>query len=116
MKKVLFIAAAFLGLATSAGLDRVMAADAAPQTVKVEIKDMKYEPKVLTITAGTTVTWVNVDDMPHTVTDKNRVAFRSAGLDTGDSFTYTFDKPGSFDYFCTIHPYMTGKVVVTAKR
>jgi plastocyanin len=112
MKRVLFLAAALF--AFSSGLDRAMAANAASQTATVEIKDMKYEPKVLTVTAGTTVTWDNVDDMPHTVTDKNRV-FRSAGLDTGDKFSYTFTTPGEFNYFCTIHPYMTGKVVVTAK-
>jgi amicyanin len=112
MKKILFIAATLLAFASSFGFDLAMAADAASQTATVEIKDMKYEPKVLTVTAGTTVTWVNNDDMPHTVTDKNRV-FRSAGLDIGDKFSYTFTTPGAFDYFCTIHPYMNGKVVVT---
>lgn len=114
MRRILFIAAALLAVASSGGLDRVLAADSAPPTAKVEIKGMKYEPKILTVAAGTTVTWVNVDDMPHTVTDRNRV-FRSAGLDTNDSFSYTFTTPGAFDYFCTVHPYMTAKVVVTPK-
>jgi amicyanin len=114
MTRVLFIAAALLAFASSTGLDRAVAADSTAQTAKVEIKGMKYEPATLTVTAGTTVTWVNVDDMPHTVTDKNRV-FRSAGLDTNDSYSYTFTTPGEFNYFCTVHPYMTAKVVVTAK-
>lgn len=114
MTRVLFIAAAFLAFASSTGLDRASAAATAPQTATVEIKDMKYEPATLTVAAGTTVTWVNNDDMPHTVTDRNRV-FRSAGLDTGDKFSYTFATPGAFDYFCTIHPYMSAKVVVTPK-
>lgn len=115
MQKFLFVAVALFTLAISAGIDRASAADAASQTAKVEIKDMKYEPAVLTVTAGTTVTWVNVDDMPHTVTDRNRV-FRSAGLDTNDSFTYTFNTPGDFDYFCTIHPYMRAKVIVKPQQ
>ena len=114
MTRVLFIAAAFLGLTYSGGLDRALAADSAPQTVTVEIKDMKYEPATLMVSVGTTVTWVNNDNMPHTVMDRNRV-FRSAGLDTGDKFSYTFTTPGAFDYFCTIHPYMRAKVVVTPK-
>ena len=63
--------------------------------------------------AGTTVTWVNGDDVPHTVvaTDK---AFRSKVLDTDDRFAFTFTRPGSYSYFCSIHPHMVGKVVVTA--
>jgi amicyanin len=114
MKATVFLAAVLLAFASATGLDRVLAADSAPRTAKVEIKDMKYEPATLTVTVGTTVTWVNVDDMPHTVTDRNRV-FRSAGLDTNDSFSYTFTTPGAFDYFCTIHPYMRGKVVVESQ-
>lgn len=77
----------------------------------VEIKNMHFTPDTLTIVAGTTVTWKNDDSSPHTVTDKGRV-FRSAGLDTGDTFSYTFASPGEFTYFCTIHPMMVGKIVV----
>ena len=86
-----------------------MTAAGAPATV--EIDQMRFEPATLTIAAGTTVTWVNDDKSPHTVTDKGRV-FRSAALDTKDSFTYTFAAPGEFTYFCTLHPMMVGKIVV----
>ncbi len=78
----------------------------------VEIKNMHFVPNTLTVAAGTTVTWENGDSNPHTVTDKGRV-FRSAGLDTGDTFSYTFASPGEFTYFCTIHPMMIGRIVVT---
>ena len=84
-------------------------ATAAP--ARVEINQMRFEPASLTIAAGTTVTWVNDDESPHTVTDRGRV-FRSAALDTKDRFTYTFATPGEFTYFCTLHPMMVGKIVV----
>jgi plastocyanin len=77
----------------------------------VEIKNLHFVPDTLTVAAGTTVTWKNGDSNPHTVTDKGRV-FRSAGLDTGDSFSYTFTSPGEFTYFCTIHPMMIGRIIV----
>lgn len=83
----------------------------APQPITVEIRDMKYFPGTLTIASGTKVTWINKDDMPHTVTDRGRT-FGSAGLDTGDSFSYTFTTPGEFTYFCAVHPFMVAKVVV----
>jgi plastocyanin len=68
---------------------------------------------VVTVPVGATVTWVNGDDVPHTVvaTDKS---FRSKVLDTDDRFSFTFTRAGTYDYFCSIHPHMTGKVVVTA--
>jgi plastocyanin len=84
---------------------------AAAKPTIVEIRNMHFTPDRLTIAAGTTVTWVNEDDQPHTVTDRGR-AFRSAALDTKDSFSYTFAAPGEFTYFCTIHPMMVGRIVV----
>ena len=111
MPKILLLAAAALALASSIGLAKTPAAAAVPKAVTVEIRDMKYEPATLTITAGTMVTWINEDTMPHTVTDRNRM-FHSAALDTKDSFSYTFATPGEFTYFCTIHPFMVGKVIV----
>ena len=86
-----------------------MAAEA--QTATVEIRQMTFSPSTLTITAGTKVTWVNDDDMPHTVTDKGRV-FRSAALDTEERFSFTFATSGEFTYFCAIHPSMVGRVIV----
>ena len=79
--------------------------------VIVEVANFTYSPKVITIAPGTTVTWVNHDDSPHTVTATAK-AFRSQALDTDDSFTYTFTKSGDYAYFCSLHPHMTGKVIV----
>ena len=108
MNKIPLFAAA---LAVMPGF--ALAAEAAPGAAgpTVEIKNMKFAPAELTITAGTKVTWVNEDNSPHTVTDKGKV-FRSAALDTKDNFSYTFAAPGEFTYFCTIHPMMVGKIVV----
>jgi plastocyanin len=72
---------------------------------------MMFSPASLTIAARTTVTWLNEDDQPHTVTARGG-AFRSAALDTKDSFSYTFKSPGDFTYFCTIHRFMVGTVIV----
>ena len=63
--------------------------------------------------AGDTVTWVNHDDIPHTVTSKTAL-FRSKAMDTDDKFSFTFATPGSFPYFCALHPHMTGTIVVEA--
>ncbi len=91
------------------------AEDAAGQAVTVEIRGMKYAPDTLTVAAGTKVTWINKDQMPHTVTDRAR-GFGSAALDTDESFSYTFATPGEFAYFCAVHPFMTGRVVVRQPR
>ena len=103
---------AILVLATLPALAAPSASAATPQTVTIEIRGMQYAQKTLTVAPGTTVTWVNKDEMPHTVTDRGRI-FRSAALDTGDSFSHTFTKPGEFTYFCTLHPFMSAKIVVT---
>jgi plastocyanin len=107
------LAAAALAAIPAAGHagDAIRAAAAA--SAAVEIKNLHFVPETLTIAAGTTVTWKNDDGNPHTVTDRGRV-FRSAGLDTGDTFSYTFATPGEFTYSCTIHPMMVGRIVVTA--
>lgn len=79
--------------------------------VIVEVANFTYSPNVITVAPGTTVTWVNHDDSPHTVTATAK-AFRSQALDTDDTFTYTFTTPGDYAYFCSLHPQMTGKVIV----
>ena len=66
---------------------------------------------MLVVAPGTTVTWTNADDSPHTVREKDG-KFKSAALDTDDKFSQTFAAPGEYEYFCSIHPYMTGKIVV----
>jgi plastocyanin len=85
----------------------------APAAMEVKIDNFSFSPATLTVAVGTTVTWTNQDDIPHTVvsTDDPR-AFRSKVLDTDEKFTYTFSKAGTFAYFCSVHPKMTGTVVV----
>ncbi len=87
-------------------------ATAQPETgPRVEIKAHAFTTPTLTVRPGTTVTWINQDDDTHTVTSTTDV-FKSPGLDTGESFSHTFANPGTYEYYCTLHPLMTGKVVV----
>jgi len=80
---------------------------------KVTIDNFAFAPKELVVTAGTTVTWVNTDDVAHTVTSKAVPAhFDSRALHTGGTFSFEFKRPGTYDYFCKPHPYMTGRVIV----
>ena len=85
------------------------AADA-PATI-VLAKDFMFAPASLTVAAGSTVTWTNSDDEPHTVVSESGL-FRSGALDTQESFSYRFDKPGTYRYACSIHPRMVGTIVV----
>ena len=80
---------------------------------EVGIDNFVYNPQQIRVKAGSTVTWVNHDDIPHTVTSKTGV-FKSKALDTDDKFSFTFATPGSFPYFCALHPHMTGTIVVEA--
>ncbi|MFY9644898.1 MAG: cupredoxin family copper-binding protein [Terriglobales bacterium] len=84
---------------------------AGPPAADVRIDNFSFTPPVLTVKAGTQVTWTNADDIPHTVVSEDR-SFKSKVLDTNDTFTFTPTKPGSYPYFCSIHPKMTGKLVV----
>jgi plastocyanin len=77
----------------------------------ITIDNFTFTPPELTVAAGTTVKWVNHDDIPHLVVNKDKV-FRSKALDTDDSFSFTFVSGGTFDYFCGLHPHMVGKVIV----
>ena len=83
----------------------------ATNTATVNIDNFAFAPPTLTVTAGTTVTWRNEDDSPHRIGDKNGT-FKSAALDTDDTFSHTFAALGEYPYICTIHRYMVGKVVV----
>ena len=112
-----WLAAAAIGLATLAGLGgmRSLATGAAlaGETREVQIDDYSFSPGTLTVPVGTTVTWINHDETPHTVTAAdNPRSFKSPGLDIDDKFSFTFTKPGTYTYLCTVHPYMTGRVVV----
>ena len=85
----------------------------APQSgTAVTINNFKFAPQTLTVPVGTTVTWTNQDEEPHSVVAKDG-SFKSPGLDTHGTYSFTFSTPGSFDYVCGIHPFMTGTVVVT---
>lgn len=86
-------------------------AAAATSEVTVKIENFTFSPADLTITPGTTVTWVNNDDIPHAVVETEKT-FRSKALDTDDKFSFTFTTPGEFSYFCSLHPHMTGKITV----
>jgi Icc protein len=78
---------------------------------EVKIDNFSFAPQTVTIPVGTTVTWTNRDDIPHTVVSTEGV-FKSKVRDTDETFSYTFTKAGTYPYFCSIHPKMTGKVVV----
>ena len=80
-------------------------------TAKIVIKDFMFNPTPLTVKAGATVIWTNKDDEPHTVVSDTG-AFKSGGMDTNESFSYKFDKPGTYHFTCSIHPRMVGTVVV----
>ena len=87
------------------------AQDAKSAPVEVKIDNFSFTPATITVPAGTTVRWTNRDDIPHTVVNDDQ-KFESKALDTDDQYSYTFTKPGTYGYFCSIHPKMTGKVVV----
>ncbi|HEY2686300.1 MAG TPA: cupredoxin family copper-binding protein [Steroidobacteraceae bacterium] len=81
------------------------------EVVKISAKNFMFSPATITVKAGATVTWTNLDEEPHTVYSDAGL-FRSGALDTKDSFSFTFEKPGTYHYLCTIHPKMLGTVVV----
>jgi plastocyanin len=83
----------------------------APATMEVKIDNFSFGPTSITVAVGTTVTWTNRDDIPHTVVSTDGV-FKSKVMDTDEKFSFTFSKAGTFAYFCSIHPKMTGTVVV----
>jgi plastocyanin len=100
-------AAAALPELTAAG-EAVVAAAASPATV--DIDNFAFTPATLTVTAGATVTWKNEGDSPDRIGDKDGT-FKSAALDTDDTFSHTFAAPGEYAYICTIHPYMVGNII-----
>ncbi len=79
----------------------------------ISIDNFSFAPEALVVAPGTRVTWTNRDDIPHTITDAaGQRAFKSPPLDTGDAFAFQFTKPGTYHYFCSLHPKMQGTVVV----
>lgn len=85
--------------------------EAAASPLEVRVDNFTFGPDTLTVPVNSTVTWVNKDDLPHTVASNDGV-FKSKALDTEDKYSYTFTKAGTYPYFCSIHPKMVGKIVV----
>ncbi len=100
-------------LVLTCGRGATIVVRAADKTANIAIKidNFSFEPGTISISAGTTVTWTNNDDVPHVVASDESV-FKSKALDTDDRFSYTFTKPGTYKYYCAIHPKMTAKIVV----
>ena len=82
-----------------------------PASAEVKVDNFSFGPATLTVAVGTTVIWTNRDDIPHTIVSTDKV-FKSKVLDTDERFSFTFSKAGTYPYFCSIHPKMTGSVVV----
>jgi|SRR5690348_9238632 len=111
---MVFIFAAISLLASLAGLraeSKQRNAGENQATAAVNIDNFSFGPAALKVAVGTTVKWTNKDDIPHTVVSTDRL-FKSHALDTDDAFSYKFTKAGTYEYFCSLHPKMTGKVVV----
>jgi plastocyanin len=106
-----FAAALLLGLALGFAVPGAVAS-ARAEEIEVKIDNFTFAPRTLTVKAGTTVTWINEDDIPHTVVSTGH--FRSKPLDTGDRFTFTFTTAGSYQYFCSLHPHMQASITVEA--
>ena len=108
------LVAAALGAATAVMPAVVVppgwAQDAAASGVSID--NFTFTPQTLTVKAGTTVTWTNNDDIPHGIASDNNAFRRSKALDTGDKFAFTFTTPGTYKYFCYVHPHMTGTILV----
>lgn len=106
---MLFLAFGALGAAPS-GSSFAIAAPV-PRVQTVLIRNFAFEPAVLTISPGTTVTWTNADEDPHAVVANDK-SFRSTALDTGGRYSFTFTRPGDYGYFCSLHPHMTAHIIV----
>jgi plastocyanin len=104
------VVGAFLVGAALAAAALATARAAGDETVKID--NFTFEPAQLTVKPGTTVTWINEDDIPHTVVATNKT-FRSKALDTDDKFSFTFTTAGTYEYFCSLHPHMKATVTVT---
>ena len=100
----------------AAALVLITSSPGQPQSsVTIDIQNFAFSPASITIPVGTTITWTNKDSTPHTVTGRNG-AFNSGSLGRGQTFQFTFNTPGTFDYFCSIHPSMTATVIVTREE
>jgi amicyanin len=95
-----------LAAATDGPTTRAQAANS-----EVKIDNFTFAPQRVTVKAGATVTWINGDDIPHAIASSSKL-FKSKALDSEDKFSFTFTTPGTYEYFCSLHPHMTGAIVV----
>ena len=111
MKRRTLLAGAWLLGALLMGNAPAALAVAADATITID--NFTFTPAQVTVAAGTKVTWMNRDDIPHTITDAGTPrSFKSAPLDTGDSFSFVYSSPGTYHYFCSLHPHMQGTIIV----
>jgi plastocyanin len=108
LKSIFSVVAAVTSLLLPVSL---RAGDTGTNSIEVTIDNFNFTPPALTVSVGTKVTWVNKDDVPHTVTSDDKF-FVSRAMDTDDKFSFTFQTRGTYSYYCSVHPKMTGKVIV----
>ena len=106
-----FLVGAVFGSVLAAGIG--LARADGPTSI-VSIDNFSFGPQTLTVKAGTTVTWTNRDDIPHGIASSNNAFKKSGALDTDESYSFTFTTPGTYQYFCYLHPHMFGSIVVEA--
>jgi plastocyanin len=102
----------FLNLSLFALAGEMKEIDITSKQNKIEIKDFAFNPQTLTVKSGEKVTWINRDEEPHTIVSVEKQFKKSAALDTDQEFTITAGAPGTYSYFCSVHPKMTGTIVV----
>ena len=110
MKRVAFVFAITLTLAVAVSAPFVRAA-LGENASEIKIDNFNFTPSTVNVPVGTQVHWTNRDDIPHTVVSEDKL-FKSKALDTDDEFSFTFSKPGTYKYFCSLHPKMTATIVV----
>lgn len=111
MKKIVLLLSLSLALVVAILSPRVRAALGDNALTEIKIDNFSFSPANVNVPVGTQVRWVNRDDIPHTVASEDG-SFKSKALDTDDQFTYTFTKPGTYAYFCSLHPKMTATITV----
>ena len=104
-----------LAVAVFAAATALPAASGHAAETEVKIDQFAFAPQHVVVKAGTTATWINDDDIPRTIASSIKL-YKSNALDTEDKFSFTFTTPGAYEYFCSLHPHMTGTIVVEAAR
>lgn len=108
---ILLVSISSLGLSIAGG-PTTAASGAVHTETKIEIKDFAFNPQTITVKSGEKITWINRDEEPHTVVSVEKQFTKSSALDTDQEFTITVGAPGTYTYFCSVHPKMTGTIVV----